>query len=344
MGYANPSVNGVKFVEIAISSQSLTEKVLAAMALKAGFFEHVYWSSRSVKSALSKFKHADFDLILANDIHTLPLAFRLSHGAKIILDAHEYAPREFDDSWKWRFFLQRYNEFLCNRYIPRVDGMITVCQGIAEEYEKNYGIHPKVVINAPFYQDLSPNQNHDKVIHMVHHGAAIPSRNIELMIETMDYLDERFHLDLILVPSVQSYIHRLESMAEKNPRIRILPPVQMRELPRYINQYDVGIYLLKPNNFNNWHTLPNKFFEFIQARLAVAIGPSPEMVRLVKQYDCGVVAEDFTPQALASKLDQLDRERVNYYKSRSHTAAKDLCFEKSSEVLLALVNKVMGNA
>jgi hypothetical protein len=30
--------------------------------------------------------------------------------------------------------------------------------------------------------------------------------------------------------------------------------------------------------------LPNKFFEFIQARLAVAIWPSPEMSKITKTF------------------------------------------------------------
>jgi hypothetical protein len=38
------------------------------------------------------------------------------------------------------------------------------------------------------------------------------------------------------------------------------------------------------------------FVEFIQARLAVAVDPSPEMARLVQRYGCGVVAPDFPPK------------------------------------------------
>ena len=64
----------------------------------------------------------------------------------------------------------------------------------------------------------------------------------------------------------------------------------MHELPRMANDYDVGLYLLPPTNFNQRYALPNKFFEFIQGRLAIAIGPSPEMAKLVERSNAdGVI-------------------------------------------------------
>jgi hypothetical protein len=116
----------------------------------------------------------------------------------------------------------------------------------------------------------------------------------------------------------------------------------MPELSRFLNQYDIGVYLLEPVNFNFLHSLPNKFFEFIQARLAVAIGPSPEMARLVREYDLGVVADDFSPQALAQCLLGLDLKRIEYYKSQSHKVAHLLSAEQNKKILLDLVERVLA--
>jgi len=101
---------------------------------------------------------------------------------------------------------------------------------------------------------------------------------------------------------------------------------------------------LPPANFNYRHALPNKFFEFVQGRLAVAIGPSPEMARLVRQYDCGIIADDFSPRAMADRLHRLDHDRIDHYKRQSHIAARELCFEKSADVLLSTVRKLVGDA
>jgi hypothetical protein len=201
-----------------------------------------------------------------------------------------------------------------------------------------------VLLNAPSYQDLRPAPVETGRIRMVHHGGAIPSRRIELMIEMMDYLDERFDLDLMLVPTDARYLERLRSIAMQRPRVHFAPTVPMRELPAHLNHYDIGLFLLPPTNFNYQLALPNKFFEFVQARLAVAIGPSPEMARLVRQYDCGVVSGDFNPRSLAEQLNALDRTRIESYKQRSHAAAKVLCFEMNSAVLMEMIERLTGRS
>ena len=68
--------------------------------------------------------------------------------------------------------------------------------------------------------------------------------------------------------------------------------------------------------------LPNKFFEFIQARLAIAIVPSPEMARLTREFDCGVVAEDFSSLSLARALTGLTAQGIDWMKRGADRAAR----------------------
>jgi hypothetical protein len=98
----------------------------------------------------------------------------------------------------------------------------------------------------------------------------------------------------------------------------------MRELSAFLNRFDLGVYILRPTNFNNRHALPNKFFEFVQARLGVAIGPSPEMAALVKRYDLGLVADDFEPASLAGLLAALTPEEIARHKRNAHEASRAL--------------------
>lgn len=343
-GYADPRIPGVEFVPLPHAPRSIAGKILGAAYLKLGLFERYYWTSSGITGAFRALQEASFDLILANDLNTLPLACRLKSRHGILFDAHEYAPREYEDSFIWRFLFQRYNDDLCRRYLSAANGMLTVCQSIADEYRAHYGVEPAVLMNAPSYYDLAPRSTSTERIRMVHHGVVIPARKLELMIQVMDHLDERFHLDLFLVPNASRYFARLVSLAARHPRVRILPPVPMLELPRRLNEYDIGVYLLPHTTFNYQHVLPNKFFEFIQARLAVAIGPSPEMARLVRQYECGIVSDDFDPQSLARQLNALDAGRIDFHKQRSHLAARELCFEKNSEVLASMVDRLLEAA
>ena len=179
-------------------------------------------------------------------------------------------------------------------------------------------------------------------IKLIHHGYASPDRVIEGMIETMDYVDSRFHLDLMLVANYQQdYLQQLEQMVKTRNNVRILSPVSFEEIIPFTSQYDIGFYILKPANFNHLYALPNKFFEFIQARLMVAIGPSPEMARLTKQYNLGIIAKDFSAKDMAKSLNVLTKEQILQYKENANKTAKILNAEKEGEKLLKILEEVL---
>jgi uncharacterized protein YbaA (DUF1428 family) len=308
-------------------------------------YQQFYWFPGYITRILDRLSSVQADLILANDIDALPLAVRLAKvsGAKVLFDAHEYSPRQFEDQLVWKIVFQPYITSLCSTFIPQVDRMITVGQAIAEQYEQDIGTKPIVMTNAPFYKDIQPciHPDNEHRIRLIHHGGANRSRRLENMIRLMDYLDDRFELDFLLVPASPGYIEELQQQERNNPRIRFLPPVPMQELVSFSNQYDIGIFLVEPTTFNLRYTLPNKLFEFIQARLAVAIGPSIEMARIVREYQCGIVADNFSPKLLAKELMKLDHTKINAYKQQSHKAAQQLSAEKNQSILLDLVAQML---
>jgi hypothetical protein len=225
--------------------------------------------------------------------------------------------------------------------------MLTVGEGLAREYEKNFGVKPVIITNATGYVDIHPSPTNNK-IKLIHHGIANPSRRLELMVEMMSFLDERFTLDLILMTSdfasdrTKSYIESFKKKAQADPRIHVLPGVKSSQVVETINKYDIGVFLIPPVNFNYANTLPNKLFDFIQARLGIAIGPTPEMAAIVNKFGVGVVSDDFTPQGLAKKLKALQTEDILKFKNNATAAAKVVSAESNEIIfgnLLAEINK-----
>lgn len=320
----SPGIDGVEFIPVVSMVPSFAWKVQKALQLLARRFESVYWQSHLVVSTIAVLSGKAFDVVIANDAIAVPVALKIAAGAPVIFDGHEYAPREFENSFLWRLFLQRYMTYLCARYLPSTAAAMTVCQGIASEYQTRFGVRATVVLNSPAYQDLPVNPTDPACIRMVHHGISARARHLECMIDMMAHLDERFTLDLMLINSAPDYFDELKRRAGDNPRIRFREPVRMEDISSTINSYDMGLFLLPPVNFNYRLALPNKFFEFIQARLAVAIGPSPEMARLVEELDIGVVAADFSPQTLAAALNKLTVEDIQHMKHQSSLAAQHL--------------------
>jgi len=91
------------------------------------------------------------------------------------------------------------------------------------------------------------------------------------------------------------------------------------------------------------YALPNKLFEFIQARLAVIIGPSLDMADIVNEFNCGFVADDFNPKAMTRLLNDLTKAEIEVAKKQSNTAAKVLCYEEESKKIINLINDICYN-
>lgn len=289
-------------------------------------------------------KRDDIELIIANDIDSLPLALELKGNSKIIVDAHEYSPEQFDDRILWKLFIKEYIQHLCETYLPKVDAMLTVNESIAEKYEENYGVKPIVITNATEYRPLLPSTVNNNIIKMVYHGTANPSRSIDEIIKIMDYVDDRFALDLILIwGNNNKYQKKIQQMVADRENITIIKPVRRDEIVPFTNQYDIGLCLFKPNNFNLKYTLPNKFFECIQARLAVAIGPSPEMAKYVEKYNLGIITNDFDPKTVAQHLNNLTNEEIEQYKANSHSAAQILSSKYSEKQIVTLAGALISH-
>jgi hypothetical protein len=254
----------------------------------------------------------------------------------LLFDAREYYPRHYEDILWWRLLYQPFNRALCREYLPRADHVVTICRGLADEYERELGVHCELLPSYPAPVACKPQPVDPSRIRLVHHGLASRSRQIELMIEMVDHLPVNFTLDLFLMPSEDGYLGFLRRMCATRPRVRLLAPLPFAELVPATNGYDIGVFLVPPVNFNLRFALPNKFFEFVQARLMVAIGPSPEMARLVHEHDLGVVAADFRPATLAAALAGLSLADIERFKHNAHRAAAVL----NSDQTDALVRRI----
>lgn len=331
MGLKDPMIEGVEYIHVPLRNRWLAKAQVALCHVAQQYRTLDRLSPTILQPFRDRVRALDFDVIIANDFDTLTFALAVKKDAKVVLDATEYGPREFEDVPSWRLVHQPYVQYLCREYLPQCDMVLTVCDGLAEEYAREFGVRPEVVYNSCEYHELAPSTLDPDRIRMVHHGAAIPSRRLEAMIEMMDHADDRFTLDLMLVEAdgEHRYFLQLEDLCSSRANVSLVPPVPMSEIVPTINAYDIGVFLLEPTNFNYQHALPNKLFEFVQARLAVAIGPSPEMARLVERFGCGVVAETFEPRALAARLNALSPDEIVAMKRNAGAAAVPLAHEET---------------
>lgn len=304
-------------------------------------FRRAYWTNPAVSYLRERLAHERFDVVIANDIDTVPLALSLNPVGGVHADLHEYAPRQKEDLLRWRLFVAPFVRWMCRRFLPQVASITTVGGGIAREYERRFAVRADVVTNAAPYAELEPTSVHDP-IRLVHSGACLPDRGIDEIVAAVAATRVEVTLDLYLVPNDPGYLQQLSDRVAAEPRIVLHPAVPYERLIATLNDYDVGVHLLPPVNFNNAWALPNKFFDFVQARLGVIVGPSPEMRTLVDEVGLGVVTGGFSTADLVAALDDLDAERVAQWKQRADASARDLSAGAQVEVWLRRIRALAG--
>jgi len=340
-GTSPSKLSSIPFFKLTYNGKRIFQRALVMELTKR--YESFYWNYANFKD-LGLFLHQEKpDIIIANDIDMLPIAIKNRGNARVIFDAHEYSPLENDESFLFRLLFKPYRTWLVKKFVQMADSMMTVSEGIAKQYYYETGKNPIVVTNSPVYQPLKPSPTNNK-IKLVHHGAALSERKLESNINVMEYLPEnRFELHLYLIPTDIRYLEKLKKIASKFPNVYFHEPVAMLDIAKTINQYDIGIYLLEDLNFNTKNALPNKFFEFIQARLTLAIGPSPEMAKIIEANNIGIVSSDYKPRTIANRIENLTLEEIQEFKSNSDKVAFNYSSDRNKEIILRMVTELIEN-
>ena len=308
----------------------------------AGSYRSAYWlDDRARRWRAELAEVLAVAAIVVNDIVGLPLAQAVGGDVPIVFDAHEHWTSE-SASWsrRHRLSMRRAHEWILDTYVPRTAGMMTVSPGIARDFEERTNVSPRLVTNAPFFQALRPSAVTEPIRARAHRcrRRATPSRRHD---RSRPFAGRSLH-----PRSRACKRQRLSPPAGATGGLRTrnkgLPAVPVDELLSFANTYDVGVFLLPARFPNQVHVLPNKLFDYIQARLAVAIGPSQEMAAVVREWDCGVISESFTVEAFAASLAELNVDEVGRLKANSDRAAHVLTAEHNRSVVLEVVREAVS--
>lgn len=303
-----------------------------AALLRLRAYRAAYAVTPAVLQARRALRGRRFSAVLANDLDTAGVAVSVFSSATVHLDIHEYWPGRQDQNAAWVKVRRPYYVWQLKKYAGRVRSVTTVSRTIAERYQREFGIDASVVTNASPVQTLRPTPV-GSPLRLVHSGASLSNRRLEVTMRAVAAARNGVTLDLYLVGAGTAYHESLvELAAALGDRVRILPPVRNEELVKLLNRYDVGVHVLPPTNLNNSLALPNKFFDYVQARLALLIGPTESMAELLSQYDLGSVTQDFEMTSIVAAIESLTPDRVTHFKMRSHAAANELSSEVQNAV------------
>jgi len=346
VGYGARPPRAADHLELDASLPSLPQTPRGVLSLALRRYSAVELDAPAVRAASRAIAGRSFDLVVANEARALPLAHAVAGGAPVWGDLHEWAPEERSHVLVWRLLVAPFMRWICARHLSAAAAVTTVNDSIAALYTREFGIGVEVVRNAIAYRDLVPGALDQDRIRLVHSGGAVPGRNLEALIDAVQELGEGWSLDFYLVGARDggAYLADLEQRAAGSDRIVFHPPVPPADLPATLNPYDVGVFLLPPHTTNHRLMLPNKLFDFVQARLALVFGPADETTALIERHGLGRVTRDTTAESLVEVLRGMTADDIRSYKAGAHVAARELHSGADERVQRAIVDRLLAVA
>ncbi len=297
--------------------------------------------SRFPAEVSQKVAAGEYDLIVLNDYHFIAwlndrsVFPRDRNVAHVHIDLHEYFPRDLPTVMTGWQLMRPYHRWTRKFIADPLVQTRSVAGATSELYAEEFGFPPPPLVrNMPPREDLAPTPVDPERIELIHHGLGHWNRGIREMVDAMREVDERFVLTLMLAGQEAEMKEFPALIADQADRIRIVPPVPMRDLAREINAYDVAVMFFPPRTQNLVYTLPNKLFEAVQGRLAIVTGPTKLMVEAVQEFGNGVVTAGWEPADLAAAINSLTPESIAELKRASHAAAAVANAEQERAVFL----------
>jgi len=336
IGFGPPPLGVVQHVTLPEKLKYLPLNLSALIPHLLRRFERSSQNTAAIRYVRDQLRGLKFDLVILNDVQTLPLMNGLSHP--VIVDMHEYAPREMDDDWRFRLFLMAYYRWLCSKYLPLASAVTTVSDSLAKAFSQEFGVETTVILNAREFLDISIRETTSPQLRLIHTGLAARGRELEVMIDAVADLPN-MSLDLFLVaaPRQRRTLRQLELRAARTPNVRIHSPIESNQISVLINRYDLSLVYLSPKGFSVRHSMPNKLFDSIQARVGIICGPSPDIVSFCKEYGVGVNTKEFSSQSLRLLLMALSVDVINGFKRACEEAAKTVNAKNEATKLQSVI-------
>lgn len=281
------------------------------------------------------------DVLLSNDLDTLPAYFLVSlvKHKPLIYDSHEYFTEvpELINRPKVKKVWELLEKFL----VPRVEVAYTVCNSIASAYMEKYNIPFKVVRNVPYAKpELQCSKRPDKDPYMIYQGALNKGRGLEHIISAMNYIEGIKLLiagDGDLADDLKEQVVR-EKLEEK---VEFLGRLPYEELMTITAGASLGLSIEEDMGLNYRYALPNKLFDYIQARVPVVVSNRPEMAAIVRSYNIGEVIDNLSPTAIADKIKAIlnDQKKLTVWKFNLEKAAIELIWENEEAVIQNIFKK-----
>ena len=199
--------------------------------------------------------------------------------------------------------------------VPRFRLGYTVCDSIASEFRKRYNVNYQVIRNVPVPYDLQPKTAPEKYI--LYQGAVNKGRGLKKLAEAMREVSGKLYIcgEGNFFDTLRDYVKK-EGLEEKVLFTGYLEPTALREMTQ---QAYIAVNPFEATGLNQYLSLANKFFDYIQAGIPQVTMNYPEYRKINDEFGVAVLIEDLQPSNLAGAINNLLENDV------LHEAIRERC-------------------
>ncbi|MFT3747874.1 MAG: glycosyltransferase [Agriterribacter sp.] len=278
------------------------------------------------------------DAICAVDLDTIVPCYFISKlkKAKRIYDAHELFTEMKEIVT--RPPIQKFWLGIEKKFVPKFPAAYTVSQAIADEFKKRYGTAFEVIRNMPIRRKsilTAVAVNRD----MLYQGAVNEARGFEYLIPAMQLINTR-----IYVYGNGNYMSKLKALITGHgveQKVILMGMKKPEELSVITAGAYIGINLIENTGLNQYYSLANKFFDYIQAGVPQITMNYPEYKKVNQQFEVAVLIDSLTPGSIAEAYNRLcDEHFYNRLRQNCFEAGRVYNWENEENKLLNIYNKL----
>ncbi|MBL4654360.1 MAG: glycosyltransferase [Bacteroidia bacterium] len=319
------------------SSISLQERGYQQTRLKCIFNQgklfYLEYNLRLIFYLLDK----KLDIISGVDTDTLFATYVSSKilGKPLVYDAHEYFT-EVEEVVN-RPVVKSIWQMLESLIIPNLKYTYTVSSGLVDLFKKNYNTDFELIRNVPVLKELKQKENTEKYI--IYHGAVNVGRGLEEMIEAMQFIDCKFY-----ICGHGDLYDELLNLPEKHfvqEKVKFFGFTEPEKLEGLIANAMIGVNLLKSKGLSYYHSLANKFFDYIQHGIPQVTVNYPEYQVVNSNYEVAKLV-DIKIEEIVDAINTLLNDETHYNKLKESCmeARKEYYWQNEEEKLLDIYGRV----
>lgn len=178
---------------------------------------------------------------------------------------------------------------------------------------------------------------------LAHTGNLDEGRHLRELVAALAHLPEDVALVLMGGGPLRVPLLEQAQLLGAADRLFIIPPVPSNSVAMTLAQADAAAVLTTPLIPNNYHALPNKFFEAVAAGLPIVSSPIPEVTALIERYDLGVTCDPTDPASIAAAIQMvLLPDNNTRFRANALRAREELNWAAEEKKLVALYERILG--